>query len=84
MKRNCYSELANGAGPFEKWVGLPTKPGQRLQGLSRSAIYQGIDAGRITTACIKQPGKLTGKRLVWLPSVISYIESFAETAVSNG
>jgi hypothetical protein len=71
-------ELTNGEGPLEQWVGLPTKPGQRLQGLSRSAIYQGIEAGRIKTACIKQPGKLTGKRLVWGPSVLEYIESFTE------
>ena len=77
-KQYDREELKDGAGPFERWEGLPTKPGQRLQGLSRSAIYQGIDAGRIKTACIKQPGKLTGKRLVWLPSVISYIESFTE------
>jgi hypothetical protein len=60
----------------EQWVGLPTRAGQRLQGLSRSAIYQGIDKGRIKSACIKKNGALTGKRLVWLPSVISYIESF--------
>lgn len=74
------AELKDGAEPFERWEGLPTRPGQRLQGLSRSAIYQGIEAGRIKTACIKQKGKLTGKRLVWLPSVISYIESFVEVA----
>ena len=75
-KAYTQEELTNGAGSLEQWVGLPTKPGQRLNGLSRSAIYQGIDAGKIKTACIKQPGKLTGKRLVWLPSVLEYIESF--------
>jgi hypothetical protein len=68
-------ELADGGAG---WVGLPTKPGERLQGLSRSAVYQGIDSGKIKTACIRQPGKLTGKRLVWLPSVMAYIESFTE------
>ncbi len=77
-KAYTAEELTNGAEPLEQWVGLPTKPGQRLNGLSRSAIYQGIDAGRIKSACIKQPGKLTGKRLVWLPSVLEYIESFTE------
>jgi len=71
-------ELTEGEGPFDVWTKLPTKPGQRLQGLSRSAVYIGIDSGKIKTACIKQPGKLTGSRLVWLPSVIAYIESFVE------
>jgi len=66
-------ELADGGAG---WVGLPTRAGQRLQGLPRSAIYQGINSGKIKSACIKQPGKLTGKRLVWLPSVLAYIESF--------
>lgn len=77
-KKYEREELKDGEGLLERWVGLPTKAGQRLQGLSRSAIYQGIDAGRIRTACIRQPGKFTGKRLVWLPSVLEYIESFAE------
>jgi len=82
-KQYDREELKDGAGP-NVWSGLPTKPGQRLQGLSRSAIYQGIDAGRIKSAVIRQSGKLTGKRLVWLPSVMAYIESFTvETAVSN-
>lgn len=76
MRCKCVEGLTNGAGLFEQWVGLPTKPGERLNGLSRSAIYQGIDSGKIKSACIKQPGKLTGKRLVWLPSVMAYIESF--------
>ena len=71
-------ELKDGAGSNEFWTGLPTKPGQRLQGLTRSSLYIGIDEGKIKTACIKKPGKLTGKRLVWLPSVIAYIESFIE------
>jgi len=75
MKQYNRAELTEGEGN-ERWVGLPTRAGQRLQGLPRSAIYQGIDAGKIRSACIKQPGKLTGKRLVWLPSVLSYIESF--------
>lgn len=75
-KAYSREELTDGAGPLEVWTGLPTRAGQRLQGLPRSAIYQGINSGKIKSACIKQPGKLTGKRLVWLPSVLSYIESF--------
>jgi len=78
MSNKWVDGLTNGAEPFERWVGLPTKPGQRLHGLSRSAIYQGISNNRIRTACIKMPGKLSGKRLVWEKSVVDYIESFIE------
>ena len=84
------SELRQGAGTFNcngptdgawpnVWCGLPTKAGQRLMGLPRSAFYTGINEGKIKSACIKKPGALTGKRLVWLPSVLSYIESFTVT-----
>ena len=80
MSKKYYrEELTEGEGN-KRWVGLPTRAGQRLQGLSRSAIYQGIDAGRIRSVCIRKPGKLSGKRLIWLPSVLEYIESFTEVS----
>lgn len=74
-KQYNREELTEGEGN-NRWCGLPTRAGQRLQGLPRSAIYTGIRENKIRSACIKQPGKLTGKRLVWLPSVLAYIESF--------
>ncbi|QHI68591.1 hypothetical protein [Tichowtungia aerotolerans] len=78
MKRNYQHELANGTGQLERWERLPTKPGERLQGLSRSCIYNLIDANKIKSASIKQPGKLTGIRVIWLPSLMEYIESCTE------
>jgi len=73
-------ELLDGEG-IERWVRLPTKPGERLHGLSRSAIYILIEAGVVKSATVKQPGKLTGVRLVWLPSLLSYIESCTDSKV---
>lgn len=82
MKHKCYDELTNGTGQFEKWVRLPTKAGERLQGMSRALIYNLISEGVVKSASIKQPGKLTGVRVIWLPSLMNYIEKNVETAVA--
>lgn len=74
MKRNSHSELTNGTGQFEKWVRLPSRPGERLHGCSRALIYTLIDARLVRSASLKQPGKLTGVRLIWEQSLIDYIE----------
>ena len=74
MKRSCYDGLADGAGPSEKWVRLPSRTGERIHGLSRPFIYNLIAEGLIKTASLKKPGKLTGVRVIWLPSLLDYIE----------
>ncbi len=75
-----YTNLPDGEGKFERWERLPTKPGERLQGMSRSFLYILIDEGVIKSASIKQPGKLTGVRVIWLPSLMEYIEKNVEVA----
>jgi len=82
MGRKYHSELIDGDGKFERWERLPTKAGERLQGMSRATIYNLIDAGLIKSASIKQPGKLTGIRVIWLPSLLEYIERHVETEVT--
>lgn len=62
----------------ERWIRLPTTGRCPMTGLSRAAFYQLITAGQIKSACLRQPGKLTGVRLVWLPSVLAYIERHVE------
>jgi predicted DNA-binding transcriptional regulator AlpA len=74
MGHKQYSELTDGDGKFEKWERLPTRAGERLQGMSRATIYNLIDAGLVKSASCKQPGKLTGIRVIWLPSLMDYIE----------
>ena len=56
------------------WVRLPTKAGERIEGLSKSHAYLLIEAGLIRSACIRRPGCIKGIRLVYLPSIIEYIE----------
>lgn len=75
-------ELTQGDGANERWVGLPNKPGERLQGLSRASIYNIMPF--LKTANIRQPGKLTGRRLIWLPSLMAYIEQHVEAGSEVG
>lgn len=72
-------QLFNGAYP-NIWIRLPSKPGQRCpySGFSRALYYQKISEGSIKSAVIRQPGKLTGIRLIWLPSVLAYIEKHVD------
>jgi predicted DNA-binding transcriptional regulator AlpA len=76
-------ELPNGVRPFERWVRLPNRPGERLQGLSRATVYSLIQAGKIKTANIRSPGKLTGIRLIWEQSLVDYIEAHVESGVQS-
>jgi hypothetical protein len=61
-------------GGAEIWIRLPTHGQCPRTGLSRAKYYELINAGKIKSASLKEPGKLTGVRLVWLPSVMGYIE----------
>jgi hypothetical protein len=60
-----------------KWIRLPTRGRCPHTGLSRAAYYDLIKAGRIRTANLKRPGALRGTRLVWLPSIMIYLDRFA-------
>ena len=69
--------LIDGPGPYERWIRLPSKGHEPTTGLSRAHIYQLISAGKIKTASLRQPSKLTGVRVVWLKSLMDYIERHA-------
>jgi hypothetical protein len=61
----------------EDWVRMP-KPKQRLLGLSRTTLLELSEAGLIRTVAIRKPGAIKGIRLVYLPSLYSYLENLAE------
>jgi hypothetical protein len=61
-----------------RWIRLPTRGHCPDTGLSRPAFYQLIAAGRIRSACIRQPGAIRGQRLVFLPSVMALLDAAAE------
>jgi hypothetical protein len=64
----------------ERWIRIPTRGRCPEAGLTRPHYYQLIKEGKIKSACLKKPGNLTGVRLVWLPSVLAYIERHVEKA----
>lgn len=67
----------------QKWIRIPREGRCSETGLTRAHYYQLIKSGVIKSACIKQPGKLTGVRLVWLPSVLEFIERHVEKTSSQ-
>ena len=60
-----------------KWVRLPARGHCPHTGLSRAAYYELIRANKIRTANLRKPGALRGTRLVWLPSIMTYLDRFA-------
>jgi len=64
----------------ERWIRIPSKGVEPTTGLHRSFIYELVKAGSIRTASIKKPGALKGVRLVWLPSLLAFIERHVEEA----
>src|SRR5258708_1380712 len=65
----------------DEWVRMP-RPGCYLLGLGRTYLFQLYRRGKIKTVSLREPGKQRGVRLVFLPSVRSFIE--AEAARQNG
>ena len=61
-----------------KWIRIPTRGHCPHAGLSRAAYYELIKANKIRTANIRKPGALRGTRLVWLPSIMAYLDRFAQ------
>ncbi len=66
-----------------KWIRLPVRGHCPHTGLSRAAYYQLITANKIRTASLRRPGALRGTRLVWLPSIMSYLDRFATDGVAE-
>lgn len=60
--------------PHERWIRLPARGPCPFCGLTRAHLYQLINEAKIKSACLRKPGALKGVRLIWLPSVLDYIE----------
>ena len=60
-----------------KWIRLPARGRCPHTGLSRAAYYELIKENRIRSANLKKPGALRGTRLIWLPSIMTYLDHFA-------
>jgi hypothetical protein len=61
-----------------RWIRMPTRGHCPETGLSRAAAYQLIAAGKIRSACIRKPGASRGQRLIYLPSVLEFLDRCAD------
>jgi hypothetical protein len=61
----------------EQWARMP-KPKHRLCGLSRTTLLELHEAGLIRTVAIRKPGAMKGIRLVYMPSLLSYLDSLIQ------
>jgi hypothetical protein len=64
----------------DDWKRLP-KPRERLCEFSRTTLLELHERGDITIAAIRKPGSQKAIRLVFMPSLMRYLESCIEDAV---
>jgi hypothetical protein len=61
-----------------QWIGIPSRGHCPVTSLSRPHVYQLIAAGVIRSACIRKPGAVRGRRLIYLPSLLAYLDKCAD------
>lgn len=61
-----------------QWVGVPAKGHCPYSGLSRPHIYNLVNDGIVRSACLRQPGAIRGRRLIYLPSLLAYLDKCAD------
>jgi hypothetical protein len=59
------------------WLKIPGAV--RYSSLSRSKLYELIDEGEVRSVCLRSKDKTRGVRLVWRPSLDSYLSKFEGT-----
>lgn len=66
------------AKPQSDWARIPAA--SSIAGVCRSTLYQNFDfrGGAIKTASIRQRGATRGIRMVSIPSLLAWLDSYAE------
>ncbi|MEI7899796.1 MAG: hypothetical protein WCK89_06055 [bacterium] len=73
-----------GTPTAQEWARIP-QTGKTLEGLFRSQIFALVKSGKVKSAAIKKPGDIrAGMRLIHIPSLRQYINSFATAATGEG
>lgn len=67
---------ATALGP--QWIGVPSHGHCPITGLSRPHVYDLINKRLIRSACLRQPGAIRGRRLIYLPSLLAYLDKCAD------
>ena len=68
--------------PQNEWVRIPTA--RTISTVSRSTLYANFDisGGAIKTAAIRKRGATRGIRMVNVPSLLAWINSYAEQPIA--
>lgn len=66
----------------EQWMRMP-RPGTRFYGLCRTTLDQLCMRGTIRSAVVKKPGAVRGIRLLYLPSLETYLNTLSEEQKAN-
>jgi len=61
----------------DDWIRLP-KPKERLKGLSRATLLELVHAGHVKSAVLRKGQSRKGIRLIFLPSLLAYLETCVE------
>jgi hypothetical protein len=69
------SKVASPAQLDDDWIRLPVKQKDRLQGLSRTTLFELVEAGHIKSAVLRKPGSKRSIRLISKSSLLAYLES---------
>lgn len=85
--RTMSAPLSVGEKPNQQnneWVRIPAAC--EIVSVSRSTLYANFDTtgGKIKTASIRKRGATRGIRMVSVPSLIAWLNSFAETQNQKG
>jgi hypothetical protein len=80
--RNPGEDHLKSTQPHSDWARIPAA--QAIASLSRSTLYANFDisGGAIKTASIRKRGATRGIRMVSVPSLIAWLDSFAEPSTS--
>ena len=77
MANNLRQSQSQPAAYINEWV-RPPRPPERIEGQSRSGLYDLSSRGLIKTKTIRRPGSKKGIRLFSVPSIRAYIASLPD------
>jgi hypothetical protein len=67
----------------EEWTRLPTRPGERYEGLSRTTILELWEQGDVEIASVRKRGSQKAIRLVNVASLRTYLKTCVEAPSDN-
>jgi hypothetical protein len=75
LRPNAAQLLVERQGPRPVWVRGPARGLEFYSSCSRAKLYQWAAEGKIRSVSIREPGRIRGKRLFHLESILAFIES---------